>query len=165
MDSMRSLGAPLRQFTSCVYSTNPGGKKTPSVRRNSFARRQSIGARRMSIPCMGFDRRKSLPCSASQKVPDSWLRVYQAELKQERKRRQAMIAKKQAEQTVRKTHFRSQHCLPRKPSKPARKPAAPKGHHKSFFGAFQGLSLDGVRGSGQGATASFPAGADQCKVM
>lgn len=31
----------------------------------------------------------------------------------QRKRQQAMLAKKNAERTVRKTHFRSHHCLPR----------------------------------------------------
>ncbi|CAL8298180.1 unnamed protein product [Lota lota] len=160
MDSMKSLGAP---FTSCVYWANPGSKKTPSVRRNSFTRRKSIGARRMSLPCKGIGRRKSLPCGTSQKVPDSWLWVYQTELKKERKRQQAVLAKKNAERSIRKTHFRSQHSLPR-PSNPARKPAA-KGNQKSFFGAFQGLSLDGVMGGGQGTTARVSAGADQCKVM
>ncbi|KAJ3609594.1 hypothetical protein NHX12_024114 [Muraenolepis orangiensis] len=168
MDSMKSLGTPLRQFTSCVYRTIPGGKKVPSVRRNSFARRKSVGARRMSLPYMGMGigRRKSLPCasSTSQKVPDSWLRVYQDDIKKERKRQQAVMAKKNAQRTIRKTHFRTQHCLPKKPTNPARRPA-PKGHPKSFFGAFQGLSLNGVMGSGQRAAASLPGGADQCKVM
>ena len=30
-----------------------------------------------------------------------------------RKRQQAVLAKKNAERSIRKTHFRSQHCLPR----------------------------------------------------
>lgn len=77
MDSILSLGAPLKQFTSsCVSgkksSSERGTDKTSqSGRRSSFTRRKSIS------------RRRSLPCS-SQKVPDSWLRVYQAELKRER---------------------------------------------------------------------------------
>ncbi|TNN59959.1 hypothetical protein EYF80_029801 [Liparis tanakae] len=76
MDSLMSLGAPLKQFTSCV-----SGKRTPakrggakggqSVRRMSFTRRKSVS------------RRRSLPCS-TQKVPDSWLRLYQDDLKRER---------------------------------------------------------------------------------
>lgn len=75
MDSIMSLGGPLKQFTSCVTggnaATKRGGKRSESVRRSSFTRRRSIS------------RRRSLPCG-SQKVPDSWLRVYQAELKKER---------------------------------------------------------------------------------
>lgn len=75
MDSIMSLGRPLKQFTSCVTGGNAaakrGGKRSQSVRRSSFTRRRSIS------------RRRSLPCG-SQKVPDSWLRVYQAELKKER---------------------------------------------------------------------------------
>lgn len=75
MDSLMSLGAPLKQFTSCVSGKNADAKRVPKksqpVRRSSFARRKSVS------------RRRSLPCS-SQKVPDSWLRLYQAELKRER---------------------------------------------------------------------------------
>lgn len=134
MDSFLSLGAPLKHFTSWV-STNKaprkrGAKKSQSVRRSSFTRRRSVS------------RRRSLPCSG-QKVPDSWLRVYQEELKRERfvvvelvstlneqhfhllwlrlfvilfcwrKRQQALVAKKNSEKTVRKLNFRSHHCLPR----------------------------------------------------
>ncbi|XP_050923662.1 uncharacterized protein si:ch211-81a5.8 [Lates calcarifer] len=154
MDSLMSLGAPLKQFTSCVSgksaSNNRGANRSQSVRRSSFARRKSIS------------RRRSLPCS-SQKVPDSWLRVYQAELKRERKRQQAILAKKSTERTVRKTHFRSHHCLPRQTTT-ARKPAPAK--DDSFFGAFQGLSLDGLMGSTTGSPAAPAAGGgDQCKVM
>lgn len=149
MDSLMSLGAPLKQFTSCVSGKKPtkvgGSKGSQPVRRFSFTRRKSVG------------RRRSLPCS-SQKVPDSWLRVYQEELKKERKRQQAMLAKKNAERTVRKTHFRSHHCLPRH-APGARKPAPVK--DDSFFGAFQGLSLDGITGGAAGS----PAAGDQCKVM
>uniref|UniRef100_A0A8C4DPQ7 Uncharacterized protein n=1 Tax=Dicentrarchus labrax TaxID=13489 RepID=A0A8C4DPQ7_DICLA len=117
MDSLMSLGAPLKQFTaSCV-----SGKSAASV-----------------------SRRRSLPCN-SQKVPDSWLRMYQDELKRERKRQQAVVAKKNAERTVKKTHFRSHHCLPRQ-NTASRKRAPVK--DESFFGAFQGLSLDGLMGSG-----------------
>ncbi|XP_078146467.1 uncharacterized protein LOC144542887 [Centroberyx gerrardi] len=156
MDSMKSLGAPLKQFTSCMSGTNSsskrGAKRSQSVRRNSFGRMKSAG------------RRKSLPCS-SQKVPDSWLRAYRAELNSERKRQQAALAKKNAERTVRTTHFRSQHSLPRRTAA-ARKPAAVK--DDSFFGAFQGLSLDGLMGGAQASPAlAAPAagGADPCKVM
>ncbi|KAM3595833.1 uncharacterized protein V6R79_003528 [Siganus canaliculatus] len=150
-----SLGAPLKQFTSCVSgkssSNKRGNKKSQSVRRSSFTRRRSVS------------RRRSLPCS-NQKVPDSWLRMYQDELKRERKRQQAILAKKNAERTVRRTHFRSHHCLPRH-STPARKPAATK--DDSFFGAFQGLSLDELMGSSAGSSvaAAPAAGGDQCKVM
>ncbi|KAI3358701.1 hypothetical protein L3Q82_015110 [Scortum barcoo] len=144
----------LRQLTSCVSGKNPktkrGVKKSQSVRRSSFTRRQSVS------------RRRSLPCS-SQKVPDSWLRMYQADLKRERKRQQAILAKKNAERAVRKTHFRSHHCLPRQNTS-ARKPAPAK--DDSFFGAFQGLSLDGLIGGGNGSPAvSTPAAGDPCKVM
>lgn len=66
----------LKQFTSCVMGKNPstkrGAKKSQHVRRSSFTRRQSVS------------RRRSLPCSSGQKVPDSWLRMYQDELKRER---------------------------------------------------------------------------------
>uniref|UniRef100_A0A3Q3XDU4 Uncharacterized protein n=1 Tax=Mola mola TaxID=94237 RepID=A0A3Q3XDU4_MOLML len=116
MDSIMSLGGPLKRFTSCVSGKNAnkrGGQRS--------------------------HRRRSLPCS-SQKVPDSWLRIYQDELKRERKRQQAVLAKKNAERSVRRTHFRSHHCLPRTTA--ARKPAPVK--DKSLFGAFQGLSLDGL---------------------
>ncbi|XP_054462654.1 uncharacterized protein si:ch211-81a5.8 isoform X2 [Anoplopoma fimbria] len=134
MDSLMSLGAPLKQFTSCVSwkhtPTKRGAKGSQSVRRSSFTRRKSVS------------RRRSLPCS-TQKVPDSWLRLYQDDLKRERKRQQAVLAKKNAERTVR-THFRSHHCLPRNTT--ARKPAPVK--DESFFGAFQGLSLDGLRAYG-----------------
>uniref|UniRef100_A0A671U455 Uncharacterized protein n=1 Tax=Sparus aurata TaxID=8175 RepID=A0A671U455_SPAAU len=126
MDSFLSLGAPLKQFTSCV-----SGKSTTTKR--------------------SVSRRRSLPCN-SQKVPDSWLRLYQDELKRERKRQQAILAKKNAERSVRRTHFRSHHCLPRvSQSTPARKPAPAK--DDSFFGAFQGLSLDGLMGGNTGSPA------------
>ncbi|XP_039977135.1 uncharacterized protein si:ch211-81a5.8 [Xiphias gladius] len=155
MDSLMSLGAPLKQFTSCLSgkntSNNRGAKRSQSVRRSSFTRRKSVS------------RRRSLPCS-SQKVPDSWLRVYQAELKRERKRQQAMLAKKTTERTVRRTHFRSHHCLPRTTT--ARKPAPAK--DDSFFGAFQGLSLDELIGGTSGSPAVGPSaagGSDQCKIM
>lgn len=153
-----SLGAPLKQFTSCVSGKNTtakrGAKKSQSVRRSSFTRRKSIS------------RRRSLPCS-SQKVPDSWLRVYQDELKKERKRQQAVLAKKSAERSVKTTHFRSHHCLPRQTTT-VRKPAAASAAAKddSFFGAFQGLSLDGLMGGTNGSAVTAPsAGGDQCKVM
>lgn len=174
MDSIMSLGRPLKQFTSFMTggnaTTNRGSKRSQSVRRSSFTRRKSIS------------RRRSLPCGG-QKVPDSWLRAYQADLKRERwgggfyfitmllpcyylclfasslretalvvfrhlarqaslmrlrmslacrllghvsplmlpslsalcnrKRQQALLAKKNADRSVRKTHFRSHHCLPR----------------------------------------------------
>lgn len=151
-----SLGAPLKHFTSCVSQKNTtakrGDKRSQSVRRNSFTRRKSVS------------RRRSLPCS-SQKVPDSWLRMYQADLKRERKRQQAILAKKNAERSVRRTHFRSHHCLPRQTT-PARKPAPVK--DDSLFGAFQGLSLDGLMGGSGGSpamAAPAAAGGDQCKVM
>ncbi|XP_068431277.1 uncharacterized protein si:ch211-81a5.8 isoform X2 [Clinocottus analis] len=153
MNSLMSLGAPLKQFTSCVSgkrsSTKRGAKRSQSVRRNSFTRRKSVS------------RRRSLP-SSNQKVPDSWLRLYQDDLKRERKRRQDILAKKNAERTVR-TSFRSHHCLPRTTA--PRKPAPVK--DESFFGAFQGLSLDGLLGDGNGSpAASMPAASgDQCKVM
>ncbi|KAG7225487.1 hypothetical protein INR49_027482 [Caranx melampygus] len=141
MDSFMSLGAPLKQFTSCVSgkstSNNRAAKRSQSVRRSSFTRRKSVS------------RRRSLPCN-SQKVPDSWLRAYKAELQKERKRQQATLAKKNAERTVRSTHFRSHHCLQRQTT-PARKPAPPK--DDSFFGAFQGLSLDGLMGGTNGSSA------------
>uniref|UniRef100_A0A3P8SLC9 Uncharacterized protein n=1 Tax=Amphiprion percula TaxID=161767 RepID=A0A3P8SLC9_AMPPE len=155
MDSLMSLGSPLKQFTRCVSGKNTtakrGPKRSQSVRRNSFTRRKSVS------------RRRSLPCS-SQKVPDSWLRAYQDDLKRERKRQQAILAKKNAERTVRKTHFRSHHCLPRQTTA-ARKPAPVK--DDSFFGAFQGLSLDGLVGGASGLPAAAPAagGGDPCKVM
>lgn len=146
-----SLGAPLKQFTSCVSGKNAptkrGVERSQSVRRNSFTRRKSVS------------RRRSLPCS-SQKVPDSWLRMYQDELKRERKRQQAILAKKNAERTVRKTHFRSHHCLKRQKTA-ARKPAPAK--DDSFFGAFQGLSLDGLMGGSNGSAGA--GSGDQCKVM
>ncbi|XP_034748854.1 uncharacterized protein si:ch211-81a5.8 isoform X2 [Etheostoma cragini] len=149
MDSLISLGAPLKQFTSCVSekkpSTKRGAKGSKSVRRSSFTRRKSVS------------RRRSLPCN-SQKVPDSWLRIYQAELKKERKRQQDILAKKNAERTVRRTYFRTHHSLPR--PTPARKPAPVK--DDSFFGAFQGLSLDGLLGGTNGSPA---VSGDQCKVM
>ncbi|XP_004073837.1 uncharacterized protein LOC101162140 [Oryzias latipes] len=153
MDSFMSLGSPLKQFTSCMSgksaSAKRGAGRSQSVRRSSFSRRKSVG------------RRRSLP-SSSQKVPDSWLRVYQEDLKKERKRQQADLAKRNAERSVRKTHFRSHHCLP-KHTPSARKPAAAK--DKSFFGAFQGLSLDGLTGGTGGPGASGSAAGDPCKVM
>uniref|UniRef100_A0A3Q1EJ63 Uncharacterized protein n=1 Tax=Acanthochromis polyacanthus TaxID=80966 RepID=A0A3Q1EJ63_9TELE len=142
MDSLMSLGAPLKQFTRCV-----SGKNTTAKR----------GTKRSHV-----SRRRSLPCT--QKVPDSWLRAYQDDLKKERKRQQAILAKKNAERTVRKTHFRSHHCLPRTTA--ARKPAPVK--DDSFFGAFQGLSLDGLVGGASGlpaAAAPAAGGGDPCKVM
>ncbi|XP_034560164.1 uncharacterized protein si:ch211-81a5.8 [Notolabrus celidotus] len=149
MDSLMSLGAPLKQFTSCMSGKNTAAKRTQSVRRNSFTRRKSVSSRRRSLPC------------SSQKVPDSWLRIYQAELKKERKRQQAMLAKKNAERSVRRTHFRSHHCLPRQT--PAARKAAPA-KDDSIFGAFQGLSLDGLMG-GSNALAAPSAAGDPCKVM
>ncbi|XP_060915549.1 uncharacterized protein si:ch211-81a5.8 [Labrus mixtus] len=152
MDSLMSLGAPLKQFTSCVSGKNTAAKRSQSVRRNSFTRRKSVS------------RRRSLPCS-SQKVPDSWLRMYQADLKRERKRQQAILAKKNAERSVRRTHFRSHHCLPRHKTG-ARKASPVK--DDSFFGAFQGLSLDGLMGGSNGSSAiaaPSAAGGDVCKVM
>uniref|UniRef100_A0A669DH69 Uncharacterized protein n=1 Tax=Oreochromis niloticus TaxID=8128 RepID=A0A669DH69_ORENI len=148
MDSLMSLGAPLKQFTSCV-----SGKSTTKR-----------GA--------GRSQRRSVPCN-SQKVPDSWLRAYQDELKRERKRQQAMLAKKNAERTVRKTHFRSHHCLPRvseqlhSNSNASRRKPTPT-NDDSFFGAFQGLSLDGLMGGTNASPAVTAPGAgagDQCTVM
>uniref|UniRef100_A0A3Q3GZ08 Uncharacterized protein n=1 Tax=Labrus bergylta TaxID=56723 RepID=A0A3Q3GZ08_9LABR len=139
MDSLMSLGAPLKQFTSCVSGKNTAAKRSQK----------------------SVSRRRSLPCS-SQKVPDSWLRMYQADLKRERKRQQAILAKKNAERSVRRTHFRSHHCLPRVTRK-----AAPM-KDDSFFGAFQGLSLDGLMGGSNGSSAvaaPSAAGGDACKVM
>uniref|UniRef100_A0A3Q0RSZ0 Uncharacterized protein n=1 Tax=Amphilophus citrinellus TaxID=61819 RepID=A0A3Q0RSZ0_AMPCI len=131
MDSLMSLSAPLKQFTSCIVS-----------------------------------RRRSLPCN-TQKVPDSWLRAYQAELKRERKRQQAILAKKNAERTVRRTHFRSHHCLPRVSEQLDLN--ATEFINDSFFGAFQGLSLDGLMGGTNGSPAvtgpAAGAGGDQCTVM
>nr|XP_057904087.1 uncharacterized protein si:ch211-81a5.8 isoform X2 [Doryrhamphus excisus] len=148
MDSILSLGASFKHLS----STNTGSpKRGAKGRRSSFTRRASIS------------RRRSLPCS-SQKVPDSWLRVYQAELKQERKRQQATLAKKNAERSVRKTHFRSHHCLPRQRST-ARKAEAATKKADSLFGAFQGLSLDGVLGAVHGPPAATGGGGDPCKVM
>ncbi|KAJ0003453.1 hypothetical protein NQD34_008551 [Periophthalmus magnuspinnatus] len=153
MDSLMSLGSPLKQFMSGRASSakRGGSKRSQSVRRTSFSH-----SRRMSV-----GRRRSLPCT-SQKVPDSWLRVYQDELKRERKRQQAILAKKNAERVVRKTQFRRQHCLPRQTTTPRKPVAAAK--DESFFGAFQGLSLDGLMG---GSTAPVTTGAnvDPCKVM
>lgn len=144
-----SLGAPLKHFTSCVSgkkpSTKRGVKGRQCGRRSSFARRSSVS------------RRRSLPCS-SQMVPDSWLRLYQEELKRERKQQQAKLAKKNAQRTVRRTQFRSHHCLPRQTKSP-RKPASVK--DDSFFGAFQGLSLDELLVSSRSSAAA----GDQCKVM
>ncbi|XP_077404837.1 uncharacterized protein LOC144037319 isoform X2 [Vanacampus margaritifer] len=116
MDSILSLGAPLKQFTStCVPGKSSPPTNGAKGRRSSFTRRKSIS------------RRRSLPCGG-QKVPDShWLRVYQAELKRERKRQQAVLAKKNAERCVRKTHFRSHHCLPRVPNKHRQKSSSQKG--------------------------------------
>lgn len=74
MDSLMSLGAPLKQFTSCVSGKSTakrGAGRSQSVCRSSFTRRRS------------FSRRRSVPCN-SQKVPDSWLRAYRDELKRER---------------------------------------------------------------------------------
>lgn len=74
MDSIMSLGGPLKHFTSYLLGKKPKTDKregTRATRRSSFSRRKSIS------------RRRSLPCT-SQKVPDSWLRVYQDELKRER---------------------------------------------------------------------------------
>uniref|UniRef100_A0A8C6SQ02 Uncharacterized protein n=1 Tax=Neogobius melanostomus TaxID=47308 RepID=A0A8C6SQ02_9GOBI len=157
MDSLMSLGSPLKQFTSCMTRrASPhkrgGSKRSESVRRTSLSR-----SRRVSV-----GRRRSVPCT-SQKVPDSWLRVYQDELKKERKRQQAILAKKNAERTVRKTHFRKHHCLPRQTTTP-RKPA-PTAKDESFFGAFQGLSLDGLMGGNTAPQISVGAVGDPCKVM
>lgn len=109
----------------------------------------------------------------------------------QRKRQQAILAKKNAERTVRKTHFRSHHCLKRvseqlnqsnnkrliclsvhkcdyphivfhmQQKTAARKPAPAK--DDSFFGAFQGLSLDGLMGGSNGSAGA--GSGDQCKVM
>ncbi|KAM4550315.1 uncharacterized protein V3H82_019460 [Fundulus diaphanus] len=145
----------LKQFTSFVSGTKTPKKRaskgSQSVRRSSFTRRKSVSSRRRSLPCN------------SQKVPDSWLRVYQEELKKERKRQQDMLAKKNAERTVRRTHFRSHHCLPRHTAA-GRKSTPAK--DDSFFGAFQGLSLDGLTGGAAGSpAASAGGGGEQCKVM
>ncbi|XP_061886027.1 uncharacterized protein si:ch211-81a5.8 [Entelurus aequoreus] len=150
MDSILSLGAPFKHLRStCVLDKSSPPKTGAKGRRSSFTRRTSIS------------RRRSLPCS-SQKVPDSWLRAYQAELKRERKRQQALLAKKNAERCVRKTHFRSHHCLARKNTTTRRAGATKK--DDSLFGAFQGLSLNGVLGAVNGTPASG-GGGDQCKVM
>lgn len=52
-----------------------------------------------------------------------------------------------------------------KQATPARKPAPAK--DDSFFGAFQGLSLEGLMGSSNGppAAAASVSPGDQCKVM
>uniref|UniRef100_A0A8D2ZKY2 Uncharacterized protein n=1 Tax=Scophthalmus maximus TaxID=52904 RepID=A0A8D2ZKY2_SCOMX len=136
MDSLMSLGSPLKQFTSCV-----SGKK--SQQHNQRAAKGSHVSRRRSLPC------------SSQKVPDSWLRAYQDELKRERKIDFFFLLRS----------ILIQHCslvLHAQQTATARKPAAAK--DDSFFGAFQGLSLDGLMGGNRGSAAA-PAGGDQCKVM
>ncbi|XP_034066207.1 uncharacterized protein LOC117542572 [Gymnodraco acuticeps] len=77
------------------------------------------------------------------------------------KQQQAKLAKKNAQRTVRRTQFRSHHCLPRQTKSP-RKPASVK--DDSFFRAFQGLSLDELLGSSR-SSAAAGGGGDQCKVM
>uniref|UniRef100_A0AAV2KBU9 Uncharacterized protein n=1 Tax=Knipowitschia caucasica TaxID=637954 RepID=A0AAV2KBU9_KNICA len=90
MNSLMALGSPLKHFMSgrAPSRKRGGSQRSQSVRRTSFSHK-----RRMSV-----GRRRSLPCT-NQKVPDSWLRVYQDELKRERKRQQAILAKKNAERT------------------------------------------------------------------
>uniref|UniRef100_A0A3P8VDC7 Uncharacterized protein n=1 Tax=Cynoglossus semilaevis TaxID=244447 RepID=A0A3P8VDC7_CYNSE len=141
MDSFLSLGAPLKHFTSWV-STN----KAPRKR----------GAKKSHV-----SRRRSLPCSG-QKVPDSWLRVYQEELKRERKRQQALVAKKNSEKTVRKLNFRSHHCLPR-----VSQVRSIQCHIKTLSSSWLNTFTMGLSGFGTNAppATTSAVGGDQCKVM
>ncbi|XP_072530766.1 uncharacterized protein [Salminus brasiliensis] len=134
----KSLGAPVRQLSSCV-----SGVKDGMSRKGKSARR------------------KSAPCCYSQTAHDSsWIRAYQAELHRERKLRQGMLSKKNAERAAGRAHYRSPHRYT-KDRKQLNSKAPPK-NDDSLFGAFQGLSLNMG-----GTQASMPAApsAEQCKVM
>ncbi|KAI4886850.1 hypothetical protein NFI96_021449 [Prochilodus magdalenae] len=161
----KSLGAPVRQFSSCVSGV-----------------KDSIGRKGKNV------RRKSAPCCYSQTAHDSsWIRAYQAELHKERqvtplssvckykgshmvlglnlqKLRQVMLSKKNAERTARRTHHRSPHRYTKtSQNRTQMKTKAPaKGTDDSLFGAFQGLSLNM---GGTQASLSTPSSAEQCKVM
>ncbi|XP_019906006.2 uncharacterized protein LOC109616219 [Esox lucius] len=159
-----STGAPKKSIVastgarrkSVVLST--GAPKKSTVASTGARRKSIVGVRRHSIA-----RRKSAPCAktcANQRtVPDSWLRVYQADIQRERKLRE----KKIAERSVRRKsqHFRSQHCLPKSKPNPNAKRNQKSTKDDSLFGAFQGLSLN-VTG---GTQSSLTSGGDQCKVM
>ncbi|KAJ8000366.1 hypothetical protein DPEC_G00204080 [Dallia pectoralis] len=140
-------------FESGTTSDAVVGKSWEGARRKSV-----VGVRRHSAA-----RRRSAPsaktCANLRAVPDSWLRLYQADIQRERKLRE----KKIAERSVRRTsqHFRSQHCLPKSKSHPNAKRNQKSIKDDTLFGAFQGLSLN-VTG---GAQSSLTSGGDQCKVM
>ncbi|XP_056091343.1 uncharacterized protein si:ch211-81a5.8 [Rhinichthys klamathensis goyatoka] len=135
----KSLGAPLRQLTSCFTGNQDGfSRKSKSVRR------------------------KSAPCCYGQTAHDSsWLRTYQAELHRERKLRQVKCAQKNAERAAMRIHHRSPHQFTKAPVQRANlKSKTATKNDNSLFGAFQGLSL-----SMSGAGAQTSASADPCKVM
>ncbi|XP_036423097.1 complexin-3 [Colossoma macropomum] len=137
----KSLGAPVRQLSSCVSGVKDGmGRKGKSVRR------------------------KSAPCCYSQTAHDSsWIRAYQAELHRERKLRQVMLSKKNAERAAMRTHYRSPHRYTKtSQDRTQLKTKAPQKNDDSLFGAFQGLSLNM---GGTQASLPAPPSAEQCKVM
>ncbi|KAG9279394.1 hypothetical protein AMEX_G4912 [Astyanax mexicanus] len=136
----KSLGAPVRQLSSCVSGVKEGmsrkGKST---------------------------RRKSAPCCYSTAHDSSWVRTYQAELHRERKVRQVMLSQKNAERTAMRSHYRSPHRYTK--TSQNRKPIntkTPSKNDDSLFGAFQGLSLNM---GGTQASAGVSPSAEQCKMM
>ncbi|XP_056335076.1 complexin-3 [Danio aesculapii] len=117
----KSLGAPLRQLTSCVTGDQDA------------CSRKGKAVRRKSAPC----------CYGPTAHDSSWLRTYQAELHKERKHRQVKFAQKNAERAAMRVHYRSPHRYAKAPvqrtnlnSKTSSK------NDNSLFGAFQGLSLN-----------------------
>ncbi|XP_066531567.1 uncharacterized protein si:ch211-81a5.8 [Hoplias malabaricus] len=137
----KSLSAPVRQLSSCMLGVKEGiNRKGKNVRR------------------------KSAPCCYSQTAHDSsWIRAYQAELHRERKLRQIMVSKKNAERAAMRTHYRSPHRYTKtSQNRTQLKTKPPQKNDDSLFGAFQGLSLN--IGSTQ-ASLPTPPSAEQCKVM
>ncbi|TRY65104.1 hypothetical protein DNTS_009661 [Danionella cerebrum] len=80
-----------------------------------------------------------------------------------RKLRQVKIAKKNAERTALRAHYRSPHRFAKTPVQRTNvQRKAPTKSDGSLFGAFEGLSLNMSKAQTSITTAS---GADPCKVM
>ncbi|XP_066577273.1 complexin-3 [Amia ocellicauda] len=143
-----ALGGPLRQLSCCV--SVEGGEEH----------------------CRSAPPRMT-PCRTTKE-----LRSYQKELEQERQRREGLCAQKNAQRAAMRSHFRQKYQLA-KNSKDAShvkavggkvvlphelaavvrpKVAPPEDGGFSFFGSFQGLSLDGLHSGTQTPN-------KQCAVM
>ncbi|KAK2844647.1 hypothetical protein Q5P01_011306 [Channa striata] len=169
----KSLGTPIRKLTSCVSGTKE--RKLSAKCRN---RRRRGGCHRLG---------KNPPLRSAQPKAPSVIRSYQADLEKERKLREAMNTKKNAERAAMRSHFRRKYqlsenpkdrnhlrsvggkvSLPRELSKIIHPDTKSKDGGFNLLSAFQGLSFSTAGLTGRKASkAPTPTltNGDSCKVM